>query len=198
MMVGSEPPEAKGTRAPGEPGDEYLSIRGLEALDDKGLPVLRGLSLNVRAGEIVGVAGVSGNGQEQLVEVLAGQRESGAGEIKVRGAPYRATREHMHAHGIRCLPEEPLRNACVPSMSVAENIAFRTYDRPPFTFARWGVRRGALRKVAARFVSEFRVKTPSVDSPSGASRGAMSSGRCSRGSWAAKSRSSSRPTLASG
>ena len=77
------------------------------------------------------MAGVSGNGQEQLVEVLAGQRAIGRRRNhSARGPLPRHARRHAR-HGIRCLPEEPLRNACVPSMTVAENIAFRTYRPPP-------------------------------------------------------------------
>jgi len=73
----------------------------------------------------------------------------------------------MTAHRLRCLPEEPLRNACVPNMSVAENIGFRGYDRPPFTALRWAVRRGALRRAASTSVVEYGIKTPSVDAPIG-------------------------------
>ncbi len=83
------------------------------------------VSLAVRGGEIVGIAGVSGNGQRQLVEVLAGQREAESGEIRVAGDIYHARREEMRRHKMSLLPEEPLKNACVGGMSVADNIAFR-------------------------------------------------------------------------
>src|ERR1019366_7405497 len=95
--------------------------------------VIDGISLEVRAGEIVGIAGVSGNGQDELLEVIAGQRQLTGGEMRVNGARYTATREETRAARMRCLPEELLRNACVPTMSVSENIGFRGYDRPPFT-----------------------------------------------------------------
>src|SRR4029077_13278424 len=99
-------------------------------------------------GEIVGVAGVSGNGQDELLEVLAGQREPVGGDILVEGTRYSGARDQARRLGVRCLPEEPLRNACVPAMTVAENIGFRSYDRPPFTAGRWLVRWGALRRNA--------------------------------------------------
>jgi len=165
MMVGSQPPQANDARTEQLAGESRLVLERLEALDDRGVPVLRGLDLEVRAGEIVGIAGVSGNGQEALVEVLAGQRSMGSGSVKIGGADYLPTRELMRLRAVRCLPEEPLRNACVPTMSVAENMGFRNYDHPPYTVARWGVLRGALRRAARRFISEFRVKTPSVDAP---------------------------------
>ncbi|HMJ52352.1 MAG TPA: ABC transporter ATP-binding protein [Polyangiaceae bacterium] len=167
MMVGGQPPQADRRRSVRPVGDRYLVLEKLEAVDEKGITVLRGLDLEVRAGEIVGIAGVSGNGQEPLVEVLAGQRQAKSGVMTVRGAAYRATRSEMLVHGLRFLPEEPLRNACVPTMSVADNLGFGSYDRPPFTVARFGVRSGALRRTAARLVSEFRVKTPSVDAAIG-------------------------------
>ena len=112
-----------------------LEIDALSAVDDLGTPAVTKFSLKVRAGEIVGIAGVSGNGQEELVEVLAGQRVARRRED--RGHRARATApsaREMRALKVRCLPDEPLRNACVGAMSVAENIGFRLFDRHPFTF----------------------------------------------------------------
>ncbi|MEW3715279.1 ATP-binding cassette domain-containing protein, partial [Pseudomonas aeruginosa] len=81
--------------------------------DNIGQPAVDELALEIHAGEIVGVAGVSGNGQRELVETLAGQRHAAAGRILVHDEPYGATRPEMIRHRIACLPEEPLRNACV-------------------------------------------------------------------------------------
>src|SRR6185295_14125953 len=117
MMVGAEPPESSASRAARPPGAAVLEIGGLSADDDLGMPALCQLGLAVRAGEIVGIAGVSGNGQEELVEVLAGQRAVRAGRITVSSERYGARRAEMKRLGVRCLPEQPLRNACVPRMS---------------------------------------------------------------------------------
>ena len=87
MMVGDEPPRATGTRQARERGDVVLRIDSLTADDDLGMPALSELRLEVRAGEIVGIAGVSGNGQEELVEVLAGQRQAARG-----AGPHRRSR----------------------------------------------------------------------------------------------------------
>lgn len=171
MMVGSEPPRASLERAPLEAREHLLEIRELEALDDIGLPVLRGVSLGVKAGEIVGIAGVSGNGQDELVEVLGGQRGAVAGTVHVSGKPYRGTRGELRAERVRLLPEAPLRNACVADMSVAENIGFRSFDVAPFAFLRWLVDHTKVRKHARSAVKEFRIKTPSVDTPIGALSG---------------------------
>src|SRR5258707_7555877 len=93
------------------------------------------VALSVCEGEVVGIAGISGNGQRELVEVIAGQRPATAGEIRVHGESYRCSRSEAFRHQVFLLPEEPLRNACVPRMSVAENIAFRSFDRRPLTRA---------------------------------------------------------------
>jgi general nucleoside transport system ATP-binding protein len=121
----------------------------------------------VRAGEIVGVAGVSGNGQRQLVEVLAGQREPSGGEIRIDGKPYHATREEMRRHKISCLPEEPLRNACVARMSVAENLVFRNFDEPPFAGGGVWLRKSRFREQAKEKIAAYHIKTRSPDTPVG-------------------------------
>jgi simple sugar transport system ATP-binding protein len=166
MMVGGEVPRGSSARVERAPGETRLSLRSVQAVDDRGIGVLNGVTLDVRAGEIVGIAGVSGNGQDELLEVIAGQRTLSSGSIVVDGAPYHGTRDQARASKLRCLPEEPLRNACVPTMSVAENIGFRGYDRPPFTtLGGWLVKRDALRKHAAEAVTAFGIKTPTVDTP---------------------------------
>ena len=90
------------------------------------------------AGEVVGIAGVSGNGQRELVEVLAGQRPAASGEILIGGERYGATRAEIKRHRLCLLPEEPLRNACVARMSVAENMSFRSFDVRPSRAAAGG------------------------------------------------------------
>src|SRR5206468_1964554 len=117
MMVGArEIPEAQ-TRKAGGPvvvGMPRLVVRDLEVEDDAGRVAVNGLSLTIRAGEIMGIAGVSGNGQRELVEALIGQRAPAGGEILVGGEPFHATRGEIRRHRVFSLPEEPLRNACVP------------------------------------------------------------------------------------
>ncbi|MGB3291794.1 MAG: ABC transporter ATP-binding protein [Phormidesmis sp.] len=142
-----------------------LTIVDVCASRDDGLPAVQGASLTVHAGEIVGIAGVSGNGQRELVEVLSGQRSPTSGTLKVNGEPYRATRQEMFRHQVYALPEEPLRNACMPNMSVAENMALRTFDRPPQSKWNWLLVLKAMRQMAQGLVTSFSVKTPSVETP---------------------------------
>ncbi|OUL99696.1 ABC transporter ATP-binding protein [Variovorax sp. JS1663] len=141
-----------------------LQVQGLRAQGDRGTLAVHDLSLDVRAGEILGVAGVSGNGQRELVEALVGQRARLAGEVKVMGEAYGARREENRRLKVRSLPEEPLRNACVGDLSVAENMALRDFDQPPL--ARAGVLDfGAWRQRAREWIAEYGIKTRGEGAP---------------------------------
>jgi len=143
-----------------------LEVRTLHANKDNGVEAVSGVNLVVHSGEIVGIAGISGNGQRELVEVLAGQRQATTGEVWINGEPYTATRAEMNKHRVFALPEEPLRNACVPHMSVAENMALRTFDRPPQAKGFMLILK-AIRQMATGLIQQFSVKTPSPDTPVG-------------------------------
>src|SRR5471030_458652 len=159
MMVGTREAAEKAVRgARKEAGEIRLSLRGLSADNDGGLPALEHVDLDVRSGEIVGIAGVSGNGQRELVEALVGQRLMTAGTITVSGEAYHATRADIDRHHVYSLPEEPLRNACVPDLSVAENMALRSFDRAPIASGPW-MRSGFLYKRARELIAEYGVKT---------------------------------------
>ena len=135
-----------------------LKVEGLKAQGDRGTLALHDLALSVRAGEILGVAGVSGNGQRELVEALVGQRPRLAGKVSVMGQAYSARRGENRSLKVRSLPEEPLRNACVGDLSVAENMALRDFDRPPLS--RGGVLNFPFWRSRAReWIAEYGVKT---------------------------------------
>ena len=163
-MIGAEELTIQPART-GEVGEPRLELEKVCALDDAGAVAVRDVSLKVRAGEIVGIAGVSGNGQRQLVEVLAGQRDAESGEIRVAGDAYHARRDEMRRHKMSLLPEEPLKNACVGDMSVADNIAFREFDRAPFASGRWWLNRGAFLDDAKRKIARYKIKTRTPDTP---------------------------------
>jgi simple sugar transport system ATP-binding protein len=181
-MVGSDGPEAGSAdarreaagatllRSASPPGAVRLAIRGLRVDGDRGECAVDGLDLDVRAGEIVGVAGVSGNGQRELMEALAGQRRREGGTVTVNGQPYTATRAQNRALKVRGLPEEPLKNACVASLSVADNIGLRSFDVAPFARAGWR-RPGALRERARQLIATYRVKTQGEGAPIGSLSG---------------------------
>ncbi|MDA0674325.1 MAG: ATP-binding cassette domain-containing protein, partial [Cyanobacteria bacterium] len=165
MMLGQERTPKSVSKAEVEARTPVLEVTELQANKDNGLPAVKGVNLQVHTGEIVGIAGVSGNGQREFVECLSGQRVPVSGHLKVNGEPYTATRPEMAKHSVYALPEEPLKNACVPNMSVAENMALRTFDRPPQ--AKWNVllMLKAIRDAATGLVQAFSVKTPSIETP---------------------------------
>jgi general nucleoside transport system ATP-binding protein len=164
MMIGAEELTVQPART-GEVSATRLELSRLNALDDAGAVAVHDVSLSVRGGEIVGIAGVSGNGQRQLVEVLAGQRQAESGEIRVIGEVYHANREEMRRHKMSLLPEEPLKNACVGGMSVADNIAFREFDRAPFASGGWWLNRAAFRDDAEKKIGLYKIKTRTPDTP---------------------------------
>ena len=167
MMMGEkrEPKQVAKTSSPSI--TPVLELKNIHANKDNGLEAVAGVNLTVYSGEIVGIAGISGNGQRELVEVLAGQRSATDGQVLVNGEVYTATRSEMFRHQVFTLPEEPLRNACVPQMSVAENLALRTFDRPPKAKAGLLIVFRAIRAAAKSLISTFSIKTPSVDTPVG-------------------------------
>jgi simple sugar transport system ATP-binding protein len=140
-----------------------LDVSGLRVASDRATDAVNGLSLQVRRGEIVGIAGISGNGQKELVEALLGQRRISGGTISVNGAPYTATRTEMRAQKVFSLPEEPLHNACIASMTVAENMALRDFDSPGLRRGGWRIDRAAMRARAEKLIAAFNVKPPAPD-----------------------------------
>jgi ABC-type uncharacterized transport system ATPase subunit len=119
------------------PGDPVLEVRDLEVVDDRGLPAVRGVNLQVRAGEIVGLAGVDANGQSELIEAITGLRHVESGQVIVDGRDVtgRSPREMIDA-GIGHIAEDRHRRGLVLQFDLAENISLHGYRRPEMT--RWG------------------------------------------------------------
>jgi simple sugar transport system ATP-binding protein len=149
---------------PAAAGQPALEVDCLDVMGDRGTLAVRELSLQVRPGEIVGVAGVSGNGQRELVEALVGQRQRASGTVRVCGERYLARRGENHRLKVRSLPEEPLRNACVGELSVAENMALRDFDRPPLAAA-GRLRFPLWRSRAREWIAAYGIKTRGEDAP---------------------------------
>jgi simple sugar transport system ATP-binding protein len=166
MMVGREVllQVAKG---PAEPTDVLLSINGLSANNDRGLPAVKELSLEVRAGEILGIAGVAGNGQSELEEVIAGLRKATGGSIRLCGHEItNAAPRRIGECGLAHIPSDRYRMGLLPDFTVAENLVLQRVDRRPF------IRHGridwkAVRAEASRLVASFDVRTPSIEVPAG-------------------------------
>ena len=147
------------------PGEVVLETDRLCATNDRGLPALREVSLGVRAGEILGVAGVAGNGQRELAEVLTGLHPATSGSARLRGLPL-GKRTHWLELGqqLAHVPEDRAAVGSMPGLSVAENLILRSFYCPPIGVG-WGIDRTAVRQNAERLVAEYQISTPTVDTP---------------------------------
>ena len=131
MMVGRDV-LFRVAKEPAKPGDALLEVTGLEVVDDRDLPAVQGVSFEVRAGEIVGIAGVDDNGQGELVETLTGLRAAVAGTVKVDGRD--VTRADVRGKldaGIGHIAEDRHRRGLVLDFNLAENLCLRDYNRAP-------------------------------------------------------------------
>jgi simple sugar transport system ATP-binding protein len=141
-----------------EPGDVLLAIDDLHVFDDRGIKKVSGVSFNVRAGEIVGIAGVDGNGQTELIEAMTGLRKSASGTVSVAGVPFHeASARQMLDAGLGHIPEDRQRRGLVLEFSIAENIALHDYDKEPD--AKWGwLFPARLIQRATQLIREFDVR----------------------------------------
>jgi len=128
LMVGREVSLAERVERAGEVGAPVLEVQDLWALGDRGTDTLRGVSLTVGAGEILGLAGVAGNGQRELAEAVTGMRPFTRGSVVVDGRPLRGgdAREAIRA-GIAHVPEDRLHTGVAPSLSIASNVVLKAY-----------------------------------------------------------------------
>jgi simple sugar transport system ATP-binding protein len=165
MMIGETTLRERAPRQSHPKRQPRLQLKDVCALDETGRAVIDRVCLSIASGEILGIAGVSGNGQAALVEVLAGQRLMSGGTLSVDGAPFRPRRADLDRFKVFGLPEEPLRNAVVPRMSVAENIAFRRFDKSPLANRLGLVSPSRLRTEAEDLIRRYNVKTSSADAP---------------------------------
>jgi general nucleoside transport system ATP-binding protein len=166
LMVGRAV-ELQVHKAPARPGDVAVDVSGLTVYDDRGQVAVKDLSLQVRSGEILGIAGVQGNGQTELCEALMGLRPVAAGSVRLDGQDLsRATpRQRLHA-GVGYIPEDRQEDGLVGDFPVADNLVLDVYDRPPFA-KRIALDLDAIRAAATSKVAEFDVRTTSISTPVG-------------------------------
>ena len=164
MMVGREVLLAP-HRTTVEVGEERLTISGLTVRSDRETVAVDGVDLAVHSGEIVGIAGVSGNGQRELAEAVAGLRpvESGTVSIMGRDATNTSPKE-IRDSGVAYVPEERMRDGAIGDFTVAENLILINHDRPPIS-NRGLLDLGAMERIGADLIKRFTVKTPSLDTP---------------------------------
>jgi simple sugar transport system ATP-binding protein len=145
-------------KKPATPGEPLLVVEDLRVRDERGLEAVRGISFEVRAGEIVGVAGVDGNGQTQLIDALARLAEIESGRVRLGGEDLtHATAKHALEAGLGHIPEDRQRRGLVLEFSLAENIALHDYDKEPASRYGWLNPRALIRQ-AAKFLKDFDVR----------------------------------------
>jgi simple sugar transport system ATP-binding protein len=162
MMVGEDLVPVSNARSRSHSAAVVLRLIGVTALDDLGLPALQGINLAVHEGEIIGVAGVSGNGQTELAEVVGGMRAVQTGTIEIAGSDFTGRGAGSRAEaGVGHIPEERLGVGLISSMSVTHNAMIRTYKHPPISK---GIRldMNQARKYAEGLVARADVRAHSV------------------------------------
>ena len=160
MMVGREV-VLRVDKRPSAPGDVVLSVKDLQVLDDRKLEAVRGVSFDVHEGEIVGIAGVDGNGQSEIVEAIMGLRRPSSGTVSLKG------KDITHADpadtidaGVSHIPADRQRRGLVLEFDLVENIALGDHRKPPL--AKHGILdRKAMGDVARERISDFDIRTPS-------------------------------------
>jgi simple sugar transport system ATP-binding protein len=164
MMVG-RPVELVVTKDEAAPQDAVLEVEDLIVTDERDHPAVNGVSFNVRSGEIVGIAGVQGNGQTQLVEAITGMRPPVSGKILVSGIDVTdASPRQVHNQSVAHVPEDRQRAGLVLQFTVAENMVLDSYHSRPYS-------RGLVmdwrttKEVAERLVRQYDVRTPSIEVP---------------------------------
>jgi simple sugar transport system ATP-binding protein len=165
LMMGREHAAPVCAAATGEPGAVVLDARDLVAEGDRGERALRSLSLEIRGGEILGIAGVAGNGQRELAEAITGLRKIAAGSIRVNGVEV-ANRPPAHAiaAGVSYIPEDRLGTGLAVTLSVAENLIMKAYRGTELSAGPF-IRRSRVLDWSRRLADTFQIKAPSLDTP---------------------------------
>jgi general nucleoside transport system ATP-binding protein len=165
LMVGREIAEARRVERTHTTGELVLQAENLSAAGDRGGLAVKDVSLGIRAGEIVGVAGVAGNGQRELAETIYGIRAATTGVVRVDGRPLRPgdPRAAIGA-GIAHVPEDRLGTGLAPSLSIASNVSLKSYRFPPISRGPLLVLR-RMRERAVALIRRYDVKAPGPDTP---------------------------------
>jgi simple sugar transport system ATP-binding protein len=154
-------------KAPARAGEVVLDVAGLVVADERGHRAVDGVDLRVRAGEVLGLAGVQGNGQTELVEAIVGLRPPLAGEVRLQGRSVAGTRTRdILAAGVGYIPEDRSVDGLVREFTVAENLVLDQYNQPPFG-SRLALNLDAIAQGARDRIGEYDVRTPSAETSVG-------------------------------
>jgi general nucleoside transport system ATP-binding protein len=166
MMVGREV-LLRVLKEKAQPKEVRLEIKNLSARNDMGLTALCGVDLDVRSGEILGIAGVAGNGQTELEEVITGLRKSTGGQVFMLGSEItHCLPKEIGTLGMAHIPSDRYKMAMLTDFTVAENLVMQRIGDEPFTRRGW-IDWNRVRQEAAKLVQEFDVRTPSVNDKAG-------------------------------
>ncbi len=146
-------------------GQVVLQVQELEALNDKGLPALKGISFTIREGEILGVAGVAGNGQRELAEVITGLRKATGGRITISGCDMtNCSPREVIRQQVSHVPEDRLGMGLVSNLAVSDNLILKSYGEPPLAKGPF-LDRLSIRNFVARLIEAFHIATPTQETP---------------------------------
>jgi ABC-type uncharacterized transport system ATPase subunit len=152
-------------KTPATPGAPALTVKGLEVFDDRRLLSVKGVDLEVHSGEILGVAGVEGNGQRELVEAICGMRPRAKGEVLVNGVATKDMHPHaVHESGVSHIPEDREKHGLVSSYSIADNLILNQFDQEPFAKG-WFRNISEINKNAEVLIKDFDIRTTSSAAP---------------------------------
>jgi len=170
MMVG-RPVLLRVEKKPAHPGDVRLEVKGLVVHDDRKQVAVDGVDLDVRSGEIVGIAGVEGNGQNELVEAISGLRPAVSGQVLIGGRDVtrRSAKSRLHS-GLSVIPPDRHRQGVILELPIADNLVLEDFDQPPF--ARWILRNlRAVFDYAAALIKQFDIRAAGPAEPTGSLSG---------------------------
>ncbi len=152
-------------RRPHERKEKVLHVEKVKALDDKGLMALNDLNLEVYSGEIYGLAGVAGNGQKILSEVIAGLRKVVSGKITINGRDVtNANPREISNHGLSYIPPDRLKMGLVPNLSAVDNAILRRYNQPPI-YHKYRIHYSVAQEFTQKLIQEYDIKVPREDAP---------------------------------
>ncbi|MCD6400922.1 MAG: ABC transporter ATP-binding protein [Anaerolineales bacterium] len=152
-------------KKPSNPGEIILDVKNIHSLNDKGLPALQGVTLNVRAGEIVGLAGVAGNGQRELAQVIAGLRKCTEGSVLLNGLEIsNFSVKKVIGQGLGYIPEDRALVGTAPNLSITDNVIMKKYRKAPISRG-WVMDMQIATKFAKGLRKDYEIIVPSVETP---------------------------------
>jgi ABC-type uncharacterized transport system ATPase subunit len=148
-------------------GTTMLEVKDLKAMNDSGVVALDSVSLYVTEGEILGIAGVTGNGQNELLEVISGQRRAESGKVIIKGNDVtNNSPKEVRALGVAYIPEDRIEKGLLSDRSISENLILGVHTHPPLA-NRWFTNLSQIKKYAKKLVDEYNISTPDIEKEAG-------------------------------